>query len=60
MSIIDTIKDALSADDGGVRVHLYECQECGDQFESAKSADRAQCMECLSMDVEPVGEAERP
>ncbi len=34
-------------------VRTFECRDCGNEFESAKSPDRAQCMECLSHDAEP-------
>lgn len=44
---------------GGVELRKFECTECGNPFESAKQPERAQCMECLSSDVEVIGSAER-
>lgn len=55
MSITDTIQSLIGSDDGGVEVTTFECAECGHTFESAKDPDRAQCMECLSNDVQPAG-----
>jgi len=55
MGITDTIRGLLGGDaSGGVEITSYECGECGNTFDSAKTPDRAQCMECLSNDVEPV------
>lgn len=33
-------------------METFECQECGNVFESAKSPERVKCMECLSTDVD--------
>lgn len=51
MAITDTLKSLIGTDESGVEVTTFECGECGHTFESAKTADRAQCMECLSNDV---------
>jgi predicted Zn-ribbon and HTH transcriptional regulator len=51
MSVIQKLKSALPVDDETVTKRTYECQECGHTFESAKTPDRAQCVECLSNDV---------
>jgi predicted Zn-ribbon and HTH transcriptional regulator len=51
MSVIQKIKSALPVDDNTVTKRTYECQECGHVFESAKTPDSAQCVECLSHDV---------
>lgn len=59
MSLIDTIKESIPVGDSSVRIHDYECQECGHEFESAKTDQRAKCMECLSQNVEQFDEVER-
>lgn len=51
MSITDTIKSLVGGGDE-VDVNEYECAECGHTFDSAKPPDRAQCVECLSNDVD--------
>lgn len=51
MSVLQKLKSALPVDDDGVTTRIYECQECGEVFESAKIPERAQCMECLSANV---------
>ena len=53
MSITDTIKSFIGGDEAGTHLTEYRCSDCGHTFESAKTEDRAQCMECLSTDVEP-------
>lgn len=53
MSITDTIKQFIGGDGGTVDVTEYRCNECDNTFDSAKSIERVQCMECLSNDVEP-------
>lgn len=52
MAIGQKIRSALGMG-SGVDVTEYECVECGNTFESSKDVERAQCMECLSNDVEP-------
>lgn len=51
MGVVDKLSNLLPGGDT-TRVYKYECQECGNTFESAKGPDRAQCMDCLSNDVE--------
>jgi ribosomal protein S27AE len=51
MSVIQKLKSALPIEDEGVTTRTYECESCGEVFESAKTPDRVQCMECLSTDV---------
>ena len=53
MSALNELKSYLPGfDDGGVSTTTYECQDCGHTFQSAKSPDRAQCMDCMSHEVE--------
>ena len=54
MSIGNIISRLLGGDGGGVEMREYECGECGSKFESAKQPERAQCMDCLSNDLEVV------
>lgn len=54
MSILDSLKAALPVGESSPDITEYECQECGNRFESAKVPDRAQCMDCLSRNVEVV------
>lgn len=52
MSVLQKLKSALPVNDsGGATKRTFECQECGEVFESTKRPERAQCMECLSADV---------
>ncbi|WP_248895660.1 hypothetical protein [Haloplanus halobius] len=51
MSVLQKLKSVLPVEDEGVTRRTYECQDCGNVFESAKTPDRAECMECLSADV---------
>jgi predicted Zn-ribbon and HTH transcriptional regulator len=51
MSVIQKLKSALPIEDESITRRTYECQECGNTFESTKTPDRAKCMECLSNDV---------
>lgn len=55
MSALQRLKSVIPGvdDEDPNTVRTFECQECGNEFESAKSPKRAQCMECLSHDVEP-------
>jgi predicted Zn-ribbon and HTH transcriptional regulator len=55
MSIIQKLKSALPGEDESTISRTYECQECGHTFESAKTPDRAKCMECLSTDLQTKG-----
>lgn len=52
MSVIQKLKSALPIEDEGVTHRTFECQECGNTFESTKRPERAKCMECLSNDVQ--------
>lgn len=54
MSITNIISRLLRGDRGGIKIREYDCEECGNNFESAKQPERAQCMECLSNDLEVV------
>lgn len=56
MSVISKLKNAVGFEDDGITVYEYHCSECDATFESAKEGERAQCNECLSNDVEIVGE----
>lgn len=53
MSVIDTIKTVVGLDSGAI-THEYRCQDCDNEFESAKDPDRASCMNCMSYNVERV------
>jgi predicted Zn-ribbon and HTH transcriptional regulator len=52
MSVLQKVKSILPVDDDGIERRTYNCQNCGNTFESAKTPDRAQCMECMSHDIE--------
>lgn len=53
MSVLQRIKSVIpTVEDDQITVTEFECQDCGNTFESAKPPDRAQCVECLSHDVE--------
>lgn len=54
MSLTQQIKEFIGGDDSGVEVHEYHCNDCGNDFESAKQPERTQCPECISNDVEQV------
>lgn len=54
MSVLDTIKGLFGGSDDGVSTRTFECQECGETHDSAKTPERAQCPACLANDVEPV------
>lgn len=54
MSIMNVISRLLGGDGGSLQMREYECSECDHTFESAKQPERAQCMECLSNDLEVV------
>lgn len=56
MSVISKLKSAVGLESDGITVYEYRCNECDAMFESAKQGQRAQCNECLSNDVEIVGE----
>jgi predicted Zn-ribbon and HTH transcriptional regulator len=51
MSVMQKLKSVLPFEDAGVTKRTYECQDCGNTFESAKTPDRAMCVECMSQDV---------
>lgn len=52
MSFLDSLKAAMPiGDDQTNTTHRYVCEECGNVFSSAKTPDRAQCMDCLSHEV---------
>lgn len=53
MSVLDRVRDLVTATDGA-DLTLYECDECGATFESAKTPERAVCEDCLSHEVQPV------
>jgi len=54
MSIIDSLKGMIGADNGQNRKKRFECNDCDHEFESFKRTERASCPECLSSDVEAV------
>lgn len=51
MSIVDTVKSVFGVGSSSISLDMYECEDCDSTFESAKTADRAQCPDCLSNDV---------
>lgn len=54
MSLLDFLKESLPLGESSPDVNEYECQECGNRFESAKDPGRTQCLDCLSRDVDVV------
>lgn len=44
MSILERLKAAVGTDEPGTRT--YECQECGNVFETDAPPHRAACMNC--------------
>lgn len=52
MSLVSTLRDVL--DDGSSGPQTYECQECGNVFETDAAAGQAACMQCPTTNVEPV------
>lgn len=54
MGLTDVVDSLLGSDSGTVSVSVFECQDCGETFESAKQPGRVACKECLSNDVEVV------
>lgn len=52
MSIASTIGEWTGYSDEAIDVTEYRCTDCGGTFESAKSMERVQCLECLSNDFE--------
>lgn len=59
MAITKILGRLLGRDGGGVEVREFECNECGTTFESAKQPERAQCMDCLSNDLDVLGTVDR-
>lgn len=54
MSITRRIKRFIGQEGSEVDVHDYHCNDCGNDFESAKRPERTQCPECISNEVERV------
>ncbi len=54
MNLITKVKDVIGAGNS-LEIHLYECQNCGNQFESAKDPEKAKCMNCLSTNITDLG-----
>lgn len=48
--MIDRLKSVLPVD-SGPESRTFECDNCGNEFTSMKSPERAKCMECLSGDT---------
>lgn len=59
MTVSKLLGRLLGSDSGGVELRKYECAECGNTFDSAKQPERAQCMDCLSNDVDVIGTVDR-
>lgn len=53
MSALDSIKSIIpgTGDGSDVSTQTFECDDCGETFETAKDLDRAECPECLSRSV---------
>lgn len=55
MSVIQKLKSTLPIGaETGVDKTSYECQDCGNVFESTQDKDRALCTDCTSSDIEQV------
>lgn len=59
MPIVSFLENLLSRGGSGVPVKEFECDECGNRWESAKQSERAQCTECLSDETTVAGTVER-
>lgn len=51
---IGKLVNKLIGRDSGIDIHVFECSECAETFESAKQPTRASCPECLSNDVSAI------
>jgi predicted Zn-ribbon and HTH transcriptional regulator len=59
MGLTDLFSTVLGSGEGNMSVKVYECQECGETFETAKNKKRRiSCPECVSGDVQQVGTAD--
>lgn len=59
MGLTDLLTDVLGSGDSRMTIKVYECQNCGETFETAKNKEaRISCPECVSSDVEQVGTAD--
>jgi predicted Zn-ribbon and HTH transcriptional regulator len=55
MTVLDTLKGMVGLD-SGANVKHFQCNNCGNEFDSAKAPKRAKCLECMERDVEVVEE----
>ena len=52
MSVVQKLKSALPVDLGeSATERTWECEECGNVFDSYKRPERVRCMECMSTAV---------
>lgn len=52
MSVLDKVQNLFGdAEDTSTKT-VYECNDCGNTFESYKPPEKVTCMECVSSDVE--------
>ncbi|MFB6310979.1 MAG: hypothetical protein ABEH64_07330 [Salinirussus sp.] len=59
MGLTDLVTSVIGGDARGTTIKVYECQNCGETFETGKNKERRiSCPECVSSDVEQVGTAE--
>lgn len=51
MPLSKFISGLFGGDSSGLDTNEFECEDCGNTFESAKRPERVQCMECLSSEA---------
>lgn len=55
MSLGSLLSKLLGSAGSNVEFREYECDECGNTFQSAKRPERVQCPDCLSNDLTEEG-----
>lgn len=59
MAVVEIIDKLLGVSGSEIQLKVFECADCGAEFESAKQPERASCPECLSNDVNRIGTVDR-
>lgn len=57
MNPIKKVKNVIGTG-SSLEILFYECQDCGNQCESAKDPGKAKCMNCLSTTITDLGNPE--